>query len=319
MTASTDPSPPAEDDLLRTPGRAVRLWYDALVDLSRGPQTLPVARLVKLARELRVVSREAETFDALCRQTVAEVGRGWPDDETLAAAVTSRLGAATAVWVAAQYASLRQLEPDAVLALLFGDAARLVGRPSRRSDDRGATHAATSAAWLGGVDGFPSVATRAIGRHHERLDGTGLPDGLKAASLSLTDRFVAILARLAERVGPLPIEKAWLRAASAVDFESRCGELDLTLTHAVLDALSLPVSADDALLEETPQVLARTDLGRRRLRLDAAVAADAAVPTPHMDLAVAAGGRRPPLSRPARTGPRSRVDVAELMRSARGD
>ena len=52
-------------------------------------------------------------------------------------------------------------------------------------------HAETSLDLLGSIPGFTCVCEWG-GRHHERLDGTGYPQGIRAASLSLPMRIIAV-------------------------------------------------------------------------------------------------------------------------------
>ena len=52
-------------------------------------------------------------------------------------------------------------------------------------------HAETSLDLLGSIPGFTCVRDWG-GRHHERLDGTGYPHGIRAASLSLPMRIIAV-------------------------------------------------------------------------------------------------------------------------------
>ena len=52
-------------------------------------------------------------------------------------------------------------------------------------------HAETSLDLLGSIPGFTCVCEWG-GRHHERLDGTGYPHGIRAASLSLPMRIIAV-------------------------------------------------------------------------------------------------------------------------------
>ena len=52
-------------------------------------------------------------------------------------------------------------------------------------------HAETSMDLLGSIPGFTCVCEWG-GRHHERLDGTGYPQGISAASLSLPMRIIAV-------------------------------------------------------------------------------------------------------------------------------
>jgi len=83
------------------------------------------------------------------------------------------------------------------------------------------------------------AASREIAaRHHERLDGSGYPRGLSAASLTPSDRLLAAADVYHAMTEPRPHRPALVEAeaAAAIQREVRAGKLDGDAVHAVLRA-----------------------------------------------------------------------------------
>jgi len=83
------------------------------------------------------------------------------------------------------------------------------------------------------------AASREIAaRHHERLDGSGYPRGLSAASLTPSDRILAAADVYHAMTEPRPYRQALDadRAAKSLQQEVRAGRLDGDAVNAVLRA-----------------------------------------------------------------------------------
>ncbi len=251
-----------------------------LTDLAAADHTAG-ARLLALARGVLAETRDFATGSL-------------PPTALLPAPPSSRTergvaGAFLTAWAATHYRPLWGEAEAAVVAALARDAGELSGG---RSGEPFAAHAARSAALLTVCDRLPAAAARIAARHHERPDGGGGPAGLAAADLTPTDRLLAwvdrFLIRLPaaderaaeawatdERAAPHPAAAwaaSWQTAAAASYVAARRGELCLTVTAAGLEALGLSRGdqGEANAAGVSPVGLALTDLGRTRLRLDAA-------------------------------------------------
>jgi HD-GYP domain-containing protein (c-di-GMP phosphodiesterase class II) len=93
-------------------------------------------------------------------------------------------------------------------------------------------HVDTGSALLNELGGFSGTVHRLVRSHHERLDGSGYPDGASAHDISLDVRILAVCdvydALLSTRV----YREAWsheraialLRAGAGTGFDGRCVE-----------------------------------------------------------------------------------------------
>jgi HD-GYP domain-containing protein (c-di-GMP phosphodiesterase class II)/DNA-binding CsgD family transcriptional regulator len=90
---------------------------------------------------------------------------------------------------------------------------------------------------LAGIAALEPVR-RVAARHHERLDGTGYPGGLRAAQLSPADRILAAADAYHAMNEPRPHRDELSRAAAAAEMraEARAGRLDGDAVRAVLAA-----------------------------------------------------------------------------------
>jgi HD-GYP domain-containing protein (c-di-GMP phosphodiesterase class II) len=83
---------------------------------------------------------------------------------------------------------------------------------------------------LGELGGFDKSVTRLVLDHHERLDGSGYPRGIRGDELDLATRILAVCdvydALVSDRVyrAAWPVERALrlLRDESGTAFDSRC-------------------------------------------------------------------------------------------------
>ncbi len=138
------------------------------------------------------------------------------------------------------------------IAALFMDVGMLeTARPILSSaqplsmEDRSAVerHAVASSLIAERVQGLDSSLVRAIGSHHERLDGTGYPSGRRgeeipvpARLLSAADMYVALRSKRAHRPAFSPKEALTMTLS-----EAESGKLDLDRTRGLLNLSLYPV------------------------------------------------------------------------------
>jgi HD-GYP domain-containing protein (c-di-GMP phosphodiesterase class II) len=93
-------------------------------------------------------------------------------------------------------------------------------------------HARWGVGVLGSVGGFGEGVLRLVRQHHERLDGSGYPDGLSAAELSIDVRILGVCDVYDALVSARVYRAAWseeraiglLRASSGTEFDPACVE-----------------------------------------------------------------------------------------------
>ena len=192
-------------------------------------------------------------------------------------------------WAATHYRPLAAADESLVAAALLCDAGAALlpaGLPHQGGGPSTGDHAAVGEALAVNQRDLPVCVGRAIARHHERLDGSG-PRGVGGVDLTPADRLTAAVVRFLEHLtsddaraaGAAESRTEFDRltrrlafAAGSVYREARRGDLDLDLTAAALDCWGLGVGeqAVESSGGVAPRGLALTDLGRTRLRLDAA-------------------------------------------------
>jgi HD-GYP domain-containing protein (c-di-GMP phosphodiesterase class II)/DNA-binding CsgD family transcriptional regulator len=99
---------------------------------------------------------------------------------------------------------------------------------------------------LAGSAGLTRIAPL-VGRHHERLDGSGYHRGSNAPDQSVAARVLAAADAYRTRIEPRPYRPAMdaSRAERSLLIEVRAGELDADAAHAVVDAAGCsPARAD---------------------------------------------------------------------------
>lgn len=220
------------------------------------------AGLRQIARSLLLEASDAQTaLELFSRETIRP-------ESALAESIACRsvLAARTIAWFARQFVSLQSREEELVLATLLTDAGKL--RPATRTvadfaAQSGDDHPLVSAAFAAGFSDVPAALSLRISRHHERSDGTGSPNGLTAARLSVDDRVLSASVRFAEL-----FEESPLAAAKRLHHEARLGGFDAELTANLLWSMGGEFPVDAALRQRSSRPWVLTDHGRRRLRLD---------------------------------------------------
>ncbi len=108
-------------------------------------------------------------------------------------------------------------------------------KPGPLSDDEYALvqqHPVDGVKILADSGGFPAAALRLVRQHHERLDGSGYPDGLQGEQLDVDSRILAVCDVYDALVSPRVYREAWsheralaqLRAEASTRFDARCIE-----------------------------------------------------------------------------------------------
>ena len=117
-------------------------------------------------------------------------------------------------------------------------------------------HAAAGEAILRPID-FGVPVAGLIRHHHEKLDGTGYPDGLAGDEIALGARILAVIDVYDALVSDRPYRKAWTSAMALEQLRKEAGtSFDPRVVEALADALAAGV-ADSISDAETP-VLAET-------------------------------------------------------------
>ncbi|MGZ8687584.1 MAG: HD-GYP domain-containing protein, partial [Gaiellaceae bacterium] len=111
-------------------------------------------------------------------------------------------------------------------------------------------HADWGVGVLRSIGGFGDAVLRLVGEHHERLDGSGYPNGLRATDLSVDVRILGVCDVYDALVSARVYRPAWtheraialLRALAGTEFDPACVEaLARVLGRERSDALDLAV------------------------------------------------------------------------------
>jgi GAF domain-containing protein len=204
-----------------------------------------LAELAELASAALEHNRMRQHYDATVQAHV----------EALAAAMDMRdrrtaRHSDDVVDLARQVGALLELEPASLLELEF--AARLhdvgkiqvpdavLNKPGPLDDAESQVircHAAWGSETLSRIPGLEAVAT-IVRFHHERWDGSGYPDGLRAARIPLASRIISAC----DAYGAMTCDRPYRRAMSASDAlrEIRAGagsQFDPAVVAALIDAI----------------------------------------------------------------------------------
>jgi hypothetical protein len=109
----------------------------------------------------------------------------------------------------------------------------ILKKPGPLDDDEYAIvqrHPEAGARLLQELGGFPTAVRRLVREHHERLDGTGYPRGLRADGIDLETRILAVCDVYDALISPRVYRPAWtheravdlLRRESGTAFDPRC-------------------------------------------------------------------------------------------------
>ena len=197
---------------------------------------------------------------------------------------------------------------DAAVAALLKDVGMLSVHPEilasdepLNSDHRRAIelHPRTGAEWVAKFMPAAAPLCEAIVSHHERLDGTGYPAGLKDVQIGALPRLLVLADVYAAMCGPRPHRACALSAHVLTEtlLMAERGLLDRHLAERLLHLAFYPVGSVVELADGSVGVVVATHLMPRQLQTPArpvvAVLADAngrAFPSPrHLDLAECEG------------------------------
>jgi HD-GYP domain-containing protein (c-di-GMP phosphodiesterase class II) len=126
-------------------------------------------------------------------------------------------------------------------------------KPGPLSDDEFALvrqHPVDGVKILSDSGGFPAAALRLVRQHHERLDGSGYPDGLQGGQLDLDSRILAVCDVYDALISPRVYREAWsheralaqLRSEATDRYDARCIEALARVVEREL-APDLPAAA----------------------------------------------------------------------------
>ena len=111
-------------------------------------------------------------------------------------------------------------------------------------------HVSSGVALLHELGGFATTVHQLVGRHHERLDGSGYPDGRQSSDLSLDVRILAVCDDDHALISTRVYRAAWsheramalLREGAGVMFDATCVEaLDRVLAGERSTGLAVAV------------------------------------------------------------------------------
>ncbi len=233
-------------------------------------------RVHRLAEQLKAVvsglPADRKALDALAEELVQEREAGFPlrfcraDDARDAAAWAAVHGLNTAQ-VAARLEPNR-LEP--VLAALVHDAGMAALptesflNPDALSDDQRRvieTHVARGAEAIERFAAAEDWLMDAVRGHHERLDGTGYPRGLKGNDIPKPARLLAVCDVYAALANPRPHRVALAPRTALTDtlLEAEKGRLDSSLAEGLLELSFYPVGTLVELADGQVGVVAATN------------------------------------------------------------
>ena len=127
-----------------------------------------------------------------------------------------------------------------MLAALYHDVGKcfvpsaVLNKPGRLTDEEFALvreHCAKGEALLKAH--FPPEVTQIVRSHHERLDGSGYPDGLKGEQLSMETRILAISDVFDAMTSDRPYKKAKTNEAAVAEFEGLTNQYDADVITAL--------------------------------------------------------------------------------------
>lgn len=171
---------------------------------------------------------------------------------------------------------LRRRPMDAVLAALVHDVGMLrvpvdiLTQPGPLSDEQRRvveSHARTGAELLGRLGSGAGALAQAAAGHHERLDGTGYPAGLRDAQISPMNRLLAVCDVYAALCAPRPHRPAYETRTALTDtlLLADQGALDRNHAESLLVFSFYPAGSVVELADGAVGVVVATPMGRRDL------------------------------------------------------
>lgn len=162
----------------------------------------------------------------------------------------------------ARFARHLKMDPASVALLELGGLLHDIGKtdlsmavlnkPGHLTADEMAdvrSHPARGHHFLAQFDALPAVVLDICLHHHERLDGTGYPDGRTAAQISLPVRIATICDVYDALISPRQYKPAWAAADAAAWMMDADGFFDRDLLGQFLDLVSPQQRRHPAILE----------------------------------------------------------------------
>lgn len=228
------------------------LWFSPLGPLAGTALLFPAAHIVRLHALHRESERQRlEAFEGTVKAIVAAVDAKDPDTRghsERVAALASRLGREMDL-------PDEEIEALAIGALLhdvgkIGIPDSVLQKPDRLTEEEYTvirSHPLRSREILEAVP-LRETSFRAMAEHHEKLDGSGYPDGLAGDAISLSGRILAVADTFDALLSRRVYKEGWPLEKVLAFFRD---ERDKTFDGAVIDALESVVAGWEE--EEGPQ------------------------------------------------------------------
>ena len=228
------------------------LWFSPLGPLAGTALLFPAAHIVRLHALHRESERQRlEAFEGTVKAIVAAVDAKDPDTgghSERVAALASRLGREMDL-------PDEEIEALAIGALLhdvgkIGIPDSVLQKPDRLTEEEYTvirSHPLRSREILEAVP-LRETSFRAMAEHHEKLDGSGYPDGLAGDAISLSGRILAVADTFDALLSRRVYKEGWPLEKVLAFFRD---ERDKTFDGAVIDALESVVAGWEE--EEGPQ------------------------------------------------------------------
>lgn len=221
-------------------------------------RSLDPARLQNLARRILLEVRHDLSFGSMMFLSDERLDPGLPsevDSQTrtvVAASIRSAWWTAWTVERMALWLDRRELLTIAALLKDVGwlvpdvhQADRITNNPPEKTIAIDRHHPSVSAGLAAGLHELSSLLPTWIAEHHERLDGTGFPRGLRGRQLCGPSRLLAIVSRFLELVrnaqgmvgSTVPGSDKQATVLATLQAEAECGELDSRLTNSFVNVL----------------------------------------------------------------------------------
>ncbi|QDT64571.1 HD domain-containing phosphohydrolase [Calycomorphotria hydatis] len=227
-------------------------------------------------RRLVISAKDAYTVGELLPAAVIQ----FPEEHQYhAVTYTAVVGGLLSAWYESHYVRLERDVEHTTAAMLLRDIGLCQLPPAKLPHVSTAEHVPLSSAIVCGMPETSIDVVLAVGRHHERMDGTGSPSGITGERLTRTDRVVTLLTSLMElwrdesevltpEVTVEQLQAALPNALHQLYQKARQAEFDMTLTANLICSCGYAVPEGEGILEKRPLMFGLTKLGQRRLRVD---------------------------------------------------